>query len=197
MDELGPAKALILNGGAPGDEDLARVQEALEIELGSLDWESEAYVLHSVPVAYCTGCFECWTKTPGVCKTKDAGRDIARSMIGSDLTVFITPVTFGGYSSELKKAIDRVICLVSPFFARIRGEVHHEARYDRYPSLLGLGVLPEPDEEEEWIFHSLVARNALNAHAPSHASHVLYRGEPVESMREILGPILARVGRAA
>lgn len=129
-----------------------------------------------------------------MCKTRDAARDVAAEMIASDLVVLLTPVTFGGYSSHLKKALDRSICLVSPFFTRIDGEVHHRRRYARYPALLGVGWLPEPDLEEERIFGSLVARNALNLHAPRHASRVVYAGQDAAG---ILRPMLAWFGRAA
>src|SRR5690606_3517069 len=101
----------------------------------------QTWTLRDEKVAYCLGCFECWTKSPGICRIDDAGRAIAASIIAGDLVVYLTPVTFGGYSSALKKAVDRSICLVSPFFTQIDGEVHHQPRYDRYPALLGIGVL--------------------------------------------------------
>lgn len=82
----------------------------------------------------------------------DMGRDIARSFIRSDLAIFLSPVTFGGYSSELKKGLDRSIGLMMPFFTKIGGEVHHKARYKKYPSLMGIGVLSKKDEESERIF---------------------------------------------
>lgn len=185
-------KALVLNGAKSGDPDLRVAEAALERELEAAGWEVGAVLLHRVKLAYCTGCFECWTKTPGECKTKDSAGDIARAMMASDLTVFLTPVTFGGYSSQLKKALDRLICLVSPFFQRIDGEVHHKKRYDDYPSLLGLGVLDEPDGEEERIFSTLVERNAINVHAPDHASLVLYRGMDVETTAHLLRPFVER-----
>lgn len=59
-------RALILNGGHHGDLELDAVQESLLVELGTRGWKTEALVLRKMPIAYCTGCFECWTKTPGV-----------------------------------------------------------------------------------------------------------------------------------
>lgn len=185
-------RALILNGGAAGDADLAVAQAALERALEGAGWETGAVVLHGVDLAYCTGCFECWTKTPGECKTKDAAPDISRALIASDLAVFLTPITFGGYSSQLKKALDRMICLVSPFFGRVEGETHHLKRYDDYPSLFGVGVLPDSDPAEERIFATLVERNAINMHSPTHASAVLYRGMDEAATRRALEPFVGR-----
>ncbi len=189
--------ALILNGTHPGDGELDRVAVAVRQELVAVGLRTRALVLHQTPIAYCQGCFECWTKTPGVCKTSDAGREVAAAFIASDLVTFLTPVTFGGYSSELKKALDRIIGLVMPFFMRIDGEMHHRPRYERYPALVALGVLPAPQAEDERIFHTLVQRNAINMHAPWHASRVVYRGDAEPAARAALRPNHAAPVRAA
>ncbi len=189
--------ALILNGAHPGDRELDRVQELLHQDLTAAGLYTRALVLHRTPVAYCQGCFESWTHTPGVCKTNDAGREIAAAFIASHIVVLLTPVTFGGYSSELKKALDRIVGLVSPLFMRIGGEVHHRPRYERYPGLLALGVMPEAQPEDERIFHTLVGRTALNMHAPWHASRILDRGDAEPAARAAVRPILATLASAA
>ncbi len=190
--------ALILNGALAGDAEVDAVQELLRRELTAAGCRTRATVLREVPVAYCQGCFECWLKTPGMCKTDDAGREIAAAVIRSDVVALLTPVTFGGYSSELKKAFDRIAGLVSPFMMHIGGEVHHRPRYARYPALLGVGVLPRSDLAQERVFHTLVARNALTLHAPWHESRVLYRGDDPATRLEVIRSVLAeRVGRAA
>jgi multimeric flavodoxin WrbA len=166
-------KAVILNGARVGDAAVEVANMTLMDELAAQGWEAESLALRELDMAYCLGCFECWTKTPGQCRIDDAARDVARAMIESNLTIFLTPVVFGGYSSELKKALDRCICLISPFFRRVGGEVHHRARYDRYAALVGVGVLAGPDGEQERLFKTLVARNAINLHAPFHAAHVV------------------------
>ncbi len=169
--------ATLLNGALPGDSFVDAVAAALQEHLQAAGWTVTPWTLRDAKLAYCLGCFECWTKTPGLCRIDDAGREVARSVIGSDLAIYLTPITFGGYSSELKKAVDRCICLVSPFFTHIEGEVHHHARYARYPSLLGVGVLPAPHAAQERIFRTLLARNAINLHAPTHNSAIIYRSQ--------------------
>jgi len=170
-----------LNGALAGDSFVAGVASSLQDALRAEGWTVMPWTLRDEKLAYCLGCFECWTKTPGLCRIEDAGRDVARSVIESDLAIFLTPITFGGYSSELKKAVDRIICLISPFFTRIGGridgEVHHHARYARYPAMLGIGVLPEPHAAQEEIFRTLIGRNAINLHAPAHSSAVIYRSQ--------------------
>jgi NAD(P)H-dependent FMN reductase len=147
-------RAIILNGGRSSDDGADGVENVVTAALADRECESDSLVLRHIPIAYCQGCFECWVKTPGVCKIVDAGRGVAQAIIRADLVIAVTPITFGGYSSELKKAIDRTICLVSPFFRRIEHEVHHRRRYDRYPAWLGIGLLPAPAADEERIFRA-------------------------------------------
>lgn len=165
-------KALILNGATRGDPYLDSLQGWLEAAL-----KAEAIALRHTPVAGCRGCFNCWDRLPGICVIDDAGREVARRMVHADLLLGLTPVTFGGYSSELKKVLDRMIGNILPFFVLTAGEVHHERRYP-YPSrLAAVGVQDEPDAEEAALFRGLVARNALNLHSVAHAAIVLRRGE--------------------
>jgi len=199
-ETLNPAKrTLVLNGALAGDETLEPVEEALLTLLREERTEIRGYAMRDVPLAHCQGCFECWTTTPGLCKTEgDAGREIASALIKSDLLVILTPVTFGGYSSEIKKAMDRIICLVLPFFRRVDGEVHHSRRYPRYPAVAAIGVLGAPDEEQARIFRSLVERNARNMDSPATAVSLLPAGAPPADVHDILaadlGPVLAHVG---
>jgi len=129
-------------------------------------------------------------QTPGVCVINDAGRDVAKAVIQSDLVVWLTPVTFGGYSSQLKKAVDKLICNISPFFVKIDGEIHHQPRYERYPRLMGVGVLPQADEESgrtkdvRRIFTALVDRNAINMYAPAHVGGVILSSQGEGEIRK-------------
>lgn len=190
--------ALVLNGALPGDDELDAVDHMLRDELAAAGWRTDALVLRDLPIAYCQGCFDCYTKSPGLCKTQDAGRDVAAAVIRSDMVVLLTAVTFGGYSSQLKKAVDRIAGLVSPLFMRIEGEVHHRARYERYPALLGIGLARRnASANEDRIFEDLVARNALNLHAPWYAARILHRGEDPPTRLEVLRPVILGHGRAA
>ncbi len=189
-------KATILNGALPGDDFIDAAGAALHDALLAAGWEVTTWTLRDEKIAYCLGCFECWTKTPGLCRIDDEGRDVAANQISGDLTIYLTSVTFGGYSSALKKAVDRSICLISPYFTRIDGEVHHKPRYDRYPALAAIGVLPAPQPAQEHIFHTLVGRNAINLHAPQHNSVIVYRSQPPAAAAALaLDSVLPTEGR--
>jgi hypothetical protein len=177
----------------PGDDGLDPARLALSAELQGLGWQVQTFPLRDLEIHHCLGCFGCWVQTPGQCVIDDAGRDVARQVIGSDLLAYLTPVTFGGYSSELKKAVDRLICLISPFFTFVDGEVHHKKRYERYPRLLGLGLLEEAGGQDAALFCRLVDRNAVNFHAPAHAAAVVRRGQNGHDLRAVVRDLLHQV----
>jgi len=58
-------------------------------------------------VAPCLGCFLCMTKLRGECISKDAVAEIRRDVLQLGLTVYLTPVVFGHFSSTVKNAVDR------------------------------------------------------------------------------------------
>ena len=158
-------KAILLDGSRPEDIIAQRVYPALTAELNSLGWQVERMCLREKKIGNCAGDFFCWVRSPGICNTNDDNRLIAAEIMQSDLVIYLTPVTFGGYSSELKRMVDHQIQNILPFFANIHGEVHHQKRYKQYPDLLVIGWLEEPNARAEAIFRYLVHRNAINMYA--------------------------------
>jgi multimeric flavodoxin WrbA len=162
-------KTLILDGSEHGDPQAAKVQAALMQRLP----QAEIIVLREHKIGNCAGDFFCWLHSPGMCNTNDDNRRIAAKIAQSDLLVYLTPVTFGGYSSELKRMVDHEIQNILPFFTKIEGQTHHKKRYGRYPDLLAIGWMAQVNPQAEAIFHSLVRRNALNMHAKNSQAVVL------------------------
>ena len=166
-------KAILLDGSQANDNTGERVQAALTAELQARGWDVEHIFLREKKIGNCSGDFFCWIRTPGVCNVADDNRSIAEAMVASDLVVYLTPVTFGGYSSTLKRMVDHQIQLVSPYFTKVAGETHHQKRYANYPDLLVIGTMETPDRESELVFQHLVQRNAVNWHANRYASGVV------------------------
>jgi multimeric flavodoxin WrbA len=111
---------------------------------------------------------------------------VLRSFANSQLAVLLSPITFGGYSSEIKKVLDRSIGLVSPYLTRVGSEVHHRPRYACAPALLAVGVIRDHDAQEAEIFARLVARNAINLHAPASFAVIVSREDRPEQIREAI-----------
>jgi len=187
-------KALILNGSLEHQTHLMSTQSILEEELSSAGWECESLILHQMKIGTCIGCFQCWDTTPGICFQDDQGREVSRKAINSDLLVFLTPLTWGGYSSELKKAVERMLGLLHPSFVRIKGSCRHRKRYDRYPSVLGISVDGgKRDEEQEQIFKTLILRHSLNWFTPKQRAEVFLESEEKQNIREKLKKALVEI----
>jgi multimeric flavodoxin WrbA len=187
-------KATLLDGSREDDSDLKDVGVTLKNKLQSIGYEVEILELRDHTISPCTGCFNCWVKTPGICTTDDASRDVSRKYMQSDIVIFLTPISFGGYSSTLKKALDRSLGMMLPYFTKVKGKVHHKKRYKHYPTLGAIGMLPAPNSEEERIFKDIVSRNATNAHAPNQASEVIVKGADKENMEKRIRAFLGRLG---
>ena len=158
-------KAILLDGSLTNDSTGQRVRAALTAELQAQGWDVEHIALCEKKIGSCAGDFFCWIRTPGQCIIDDDNRTIAAAIIASDLTVYLTPVTFGGYSSALKHMVDHQIQNISPYFAQVEGETHHHKRYKKYPDFLAVGWMDTPDTQAEMVFRHLVQRNALNFYA--------------------------------
>ena len=131
-----------------------------------------------------------------MCAHHDDGRKVAEHWVPSDLTVLLTPVTFGGYSSELKKALDHVIPILLPFMRKREGETRHPQRYERRRDLLVVGTVPAGQAQgpEAATFRRLVERNTLNMQPRRWACGVLEQGAGDWEVRVAVNELLTQVG---
>jgi multimeric flavodoxin WrbA len=187
-------RTLILNGSKTKKDETNAISDFLTEYLRKNNHEVDVLSLMDLNISPCIGCFGCWLQTPGECIIKDDGSELPKKVIQSDIVFLLTPLTFGMYSSELKKALDRFPCpILLPFFANINGEIHHSSRYGRYPILVAIGVLSSPNEESESTFTTLVARNAINLHTKA-ISRVIYSSDKTEKVQEKLASTLSKAG---
>ncbi len=169
-------KTLILDGSQPNDPTSAKIEMSLQAQLSNV----ETLVLCEQKIGNCAGDFLCWVRSPGMCNTNDDNRIIAEKIMQSDLVIYLTPVTFGGYSSALKRMVDHQIQNISPFFATINGEIHHQPRYKNYPDVLTVGWMDQPNAQSEAVFRQLVHRNAINMYAITSVSGLVNQKENLD-----------------
>lgn len=118
--------------------------------------------LEKETIAYCIGCWSCWTKTPGLCIHQDYTQQMLKQVINSDYVIHFTENSVGYVTALTKKAMDKFIPLVHPYMEFVNGESHHIKRYDTYPRM---GLIYMDDSENETDFkltRHLVQRMALN-----------------------------------
>ncbi|MCK5737406.1 MAG: NAD(P)H-dependent oxidoreductase [Spirochaetaceae bacterium] len=130
--------------------------------------EIEMITLKEKTINYCTGCFTCWTKTPGICIHKDDMPPLINKVRTADLLVFITPLYYFSVSAQLKAFIDRLLPNMKPYMVETNGIIHHPSRFeDDSPSglvVFAAGGFPEIKNNFDGI--SAIVRN-MGSHLPS------------------------------
>jgi multimeric flavodoxin WrbA len=160
-------KITILNGeNRPDKIEFGDYLSEFASELSKLENITQIFTISDMDLKFCTGCWSCWVKTPGVCSQKDEGEIIFKEVINSDLLIFASPVIAGFTSAELKKITDRLIVLIHPYIQIRNNECHHQKRYEKYPNIgLILELGEDTDEEDIQITTDIYKRLALNFHS--------------------------------
>ena len=154
-------KITILNGN-PKAGILDDYLHKLKTELERSKYFIDILDLRKMEIKYCSGCWGCWVKTPGLCVTKDDSYEVCKKSVNSDLLIFASPVIMGFTSALLKKSIDRIIPILHPYIMLVDNECHHKARYEKYP-LTGLILdRKDADDEDIKIISDIYHRNAIN-----------------------------------
>ena len=111
--------------------------------------------------APCQGCFGCWTKHPAECFMKDKLQQICRLIGQADEVEIVTKNLYGGYSAQIKNALDRSIGTSTPFSTYRGKQMHHTLRYGKR-DLWKVVVYGDITAEEKETFRYLAQRNAVN-----------------------------------
>lgn len=85
-------------------------------------------------ISHCTGCWNCWWKTPGRCVHHDLD-EFFHEYITADRAVYFAQVKKGFVSGNMKTLFDRMIPLYLPYTTYKTGESMHVKRYERYPDI--------------------------------------------------------------
>lgn len=158
-------KVTILNGDMQQEESNFSVFLEKLAEEFRLNHAVHIFTLNKMNLHYCTGCWSCWWKTPGICAIRDDAEEIFKAVINSDFFIFASPLIAGFTSSALKKITDRLIVLLHPYIEFKNGESHHRKRYINYPNFgLILEKEADTDNEDLEIVNDIYDRFALNFH---------------------------------
>jgi multimeric flavodoxin WrbA/putative sterol carrier protein len=106
----------------------------------------EVVNLREKNIKNCTGCYTCWTKTPGKCIHKDdMSLELYPQWRDSDLVVYATPLYNYAINAALKAFIERTLPSLDPFFEICDGRMLHPLRHQT-PGVVVLSVSGMPDE---------------------------------------------------
>ncbi|NPV71046.1 MAG: flavodoxin family protein [Firmicutes bacterium] len=185
---------VILNGAAIEDSMVDELDRILVQILTGKGESFRDFRLREYDISPCRSCGSCAFRSPGKCTFDDDMPQIIRAAANSPLLVMLTPVRFGGYSSQLKKAVDRLMVMGLPLYIVKGGHLLHPTRYGNPTALLGIGVAENPLPGEEDAFGTLVARNALNMLVKSHKALVLHPTDSIADMEHRIREALEGVG---
>lgn len=124
----------------------------------------KVYDLEKEDVDKCIGCFSCWTKTPGLCTSKNTN-EINKNIINAQRLVIISELTYGGFSASSKNIIDKLIPNVSPLFKTVHGEVHHKKRYAVSPSIVSISYKDDISTKEKTNLSNIQKAMCINFHS--------------------------------
>ncbi|KUO74889.1 MAG: flavodoxin [Desulfosporosinus sp. BRH_c37] len=152
-------------------------------------FDTDMIELEAENLTFCMGCFGCWIKKPGECVINDRMAQINRSVMNSDVVIYLSPIIFGQFSPNIKNIIDRSLPNMLPFFeTRPDGSTMHPPRYDTYPRQIILGYGDEISDEDKQLFIDVTKKHRRNI-------EVLIYQETAENIVEVLNKMeLGRVG---
>lgn len=123
--------------------------------------DAEIISLSDKKVGFCTGCYNCWIKSPGSCVIRDDQVLIYQKIAAATELVFVTRVKYGCYDVPIKAMIERCLPLYQAFLKIHKEETRHEQRRIEKKDFLVVAYGAENQEEKD-IFNYLVERNANN-----------------------------------
>ncbi len=91
--------------------------------------EVEYVKLKDMKINFCTGCYTCWTKTPGECIFKDDMTDLRLKFRKADLIIFASPLYIFNVTGIMKNFLDRLLPNTKPYMLIKNGETMHPHRY--------------------------------------------------------------------
>lgn len=116
--------------------------------------EVETIELRKKTIRYCSGCFTCWTKTPGLCiHQDDMTKELFPKWLAADLVVYASPLYHFTVNAAMKAFIERTLPVLLPFFEQRDGITHHPLRQP-FPKAVFLSVAGFPEQS---VFDQLSA----------------------------------------
>lgn len=114
--------------------------------------EIEYIKLKDMKINPCTGCYTCWTKTPGECIFQDDMTDLRLKFRKADLIIFASPLYIFNVTGIMKNFLDRILPNMKPYMLIENGETRHPHRYpeDRQQGFVVFSAAGFPEVEHNF-----------------------------------------------
>lgn len=153
-------KATVISDKEHKNELYQKLSELTVAFLNTKGVDMEMIDVSSDDLTYCSGCFECWTKSPGECVINDSMTKVSQSFINSDVVVYMSPVVFGSFSPNIKNIIDRFLQNELPFLVtRTDGSTGNALRHEEHPKQIILGYGDKLSSEDVQLFKDITMKH--------------------------------------
>lgn len=143
------------------DEGKGQIGSELYQELSLNGTGAEYISLDGVQVKPCVSCGGCTYKTYGRCVTRDDGDWIFPKVIGADVLIFVTPITFGSYSFKIKRVMDKLVLIMDRHYFMENGELVKGGMQGRQFKFYVLGIKENCIDDEIEAFKKLHYENLV------------------------------------
>ena len=122
-------KVLVINGSPRGEGSCTMNLTRAFLE-GAKWTDAEIIDISKADVKGCTGCFSCWSATPGECVIKDSMSDFLLKIIGADVIIWSFPLYGCHFPGNMKNFMDRQLPLALPYMDKNAESGGHPGRHD-------------------------------------------------------------------
>jgi hypothetical protein len=129
-------KILALNGSPRGENGNTEIiLKPFLIGCEKASAETEIVYLKDKNIKHCSGCFTCWTKTPGKCIHNDDMEDLLVKVSEADIIVYATPLYYYTVTGIMKDFMDRMLPLNNREIVKNNDTYSHPRRNKRENSV--------------------------------------------------------------
>lgn len=132
-----------------------RLYDTLHLKTNNVQYMS----ISNLNISTCLNCNYCHTKEYGKCCINDDMQQLLYIVAKATHIVLVGPLSFGSYSSKIKKAFDRLVVLGDIHYYVVNGELV-KGTNTHQGGLWAIGVKEHCNLEEERLFTHLVAENS-------------------------------------
>lgn len=144
------------------DEGIDRTGYELYEELTVNGMTTEYISLEGVKVKPCVNCGGCTYKTYGKCVVRDDADWILKNIIGADVLIMVTPITFGGYSYKIKQVLDKISLIMDRHYYIRNKEMVKGGMHGRQFKFFVLGINTYPADTTAFLMELSAHREVLH-----------------------------------
>jgi len=191
---------IIAVNGSPRKDKVSKTAMMLESFISGCRQEGAAVELINLrekDIKMCTGCYACWTKSPGECAFRDDMKDVLTAVREADLEIWATPLYFFGPTAMFKNFLDRSIPMAEPFIIKKDDLCSHplrgKSRHIVFMSVAGFYESDHFQPMSDWL-HFMERRGLIKIIAEIYRPESEFMSAP--QLKERVAEVLASAEQA-